>query len=85
MDTKKAQNWLRSAPTGSRLCYHEGHLANDRRELIWTGSRFTEKDLQPVCAVGHLMWDAYCIGKVMLFQERREAGGFRYWASKRRM
>ena len=87
MDLEQARNWLKSAPIGSRRCYHEGHLANDRQRIVWDGERqrFSEEIIEPVDAIGWLMWKAYCRGKVILFQERIAAKKFRYWASKRRV
>ena len=87
MEIDRVNNWLKSASVGSRLCYHEGHLANDRTRITWDGEtqRFSEKTVEPVHSVGWLMWKAYCRGQVMLFQERIAAKKFRYWASKRRV
>ncbi len=87
MDIMQVQNWLKSAPKGARLCYHEGHLANDRTRINWNGDtqQFSEETLEPVHSIGWLMWKAYCRGKVILFQERIASKKFRYWASKRRV
>ncbi len=87
MEITQAQNWLKSAPKGSRLCYHEGNLANDRQRIVWHGDtqQFSEETLEPVHSVGWLMWKAYCRGKVILFQERLDPKTFRYWAAKRRV
>ena len=84
MEITRVENWLRSAPPGSRLCYHEGHLANDRQRIIWDKGGFSTEIIEPVSTIGNLMWEAYCKGQVMLFQERTETKKFRYWASKRR-
>ncbi len=84
MEIEKAKNWLRSAPVGSRLCYHEGQLADDRIRLFWENGGFTTEIVEPVAVIGDFMWAAYCKGQVMLFQERTGRGVFRYWASKRR-
>ncbi len=86
MEIDQVQNWLKSAPSGNRLCYHEGHLANDRQRIVWDGEnqQFHEEFVEPVHSIGWLIWKAYCRGKVMLFQERVDSKKFRYWASKRR-
>ncbi len=86
MEIMQVQNWLKSAPKGARLCYHEGHLAKDRQVLIWDAEpqRFREEVIEPVHSVGWLMWKAYCRGQVILFQERTDTKTFRYWAEKRR-
>ena len=70
MEIKRVQNWLKSAPVPSRLCYHEGHLANDRQRIVWDGERqkFSEETVEPVDSIGWLIWKAYCRGQVLLFQ-----------------
>ncbi len=87
MEIERVQNWLKSAPKGARFCYHVGHLANDRTRITWDGEtqRFSEETVEPVHAIGWLMWKAYCRGKVILFQERTDPKSFCYWASKRRV
>ena len=47
MEIDRVKNWLKSASVGSRLCYHEGHLANDRTRITGVGDtqRFSEKTI----------------------------------------
>jgi hypothetical protein len=83
MEPTKIANWLNSAAPGSRICYHEGLLADDRQKIKFDGSSFTHQIIEPVSTIAKLMWAAYCKGKVILFQERVAKRHFRYWALKR--
>ncbi len=74
--------WLKNARTGSRLCYHTGHLAQEREQF--SPIAFTYRTVPAIDEKARLVWNAYCEGKVTLTQERTGNGAFRYWAEKRR-
>lgn len=77
------KDWLRDAPPGDRIVYHQGFLAADRVVKEMENGVLKDRYIEPTNQIGSLMEMARDVGKVILWQERVAEFDYKYWAAKR--